>query len=70
MEAALRARTGLDPQVRAIALEMARTRYIAGQLNDASWVVAREPGRDPAAYRRALRRAEGASAPQAGQARR
>jgi hypothetical protein len=57
---AVRAQPGLDPDVRALALELARTRYIAAVLNDASWVVVREPGRDPAAYRRALHLAEAA----------
>jgi hypothetical protein len=56
----IHAQTGLDPEVRAIALELARTRYIVRELNEASWVVAREPGHDPAAYRLALRRAESA----------
>jgi hypothetical protein len=57
---AVRAQPGLDPKVRAVALELARTRPIALRLNDASWTVAREPGHDQATYRLALRRAEAA----------
>jgi hypothetical protein len=57
---AVRAQPGPDPEVRAIALELARTRSIATELNNASWFVTREPGRDPGAYRLALRRAEAA----------
>jgi hypothetical protein len=58
---AVRAQPGLDPEVRALALELARTRFIAGALNDASWPVVMDPGSAPAAYRLALRRAEAAS---------
>jgi WD40 repeat protein len=57
---AVRAQPGLDSAVRAVALELARARDVAAVLNDASWSVVREPGHDPAAYRRALRLAEAA----------
>jgi predicted Ser/Thr protein kinase len=58
VEEAVRARTGLDPEVRALALELAWSHFGVRRVNDASWAVAREPGRDPAAYRLALRRAK------------
>ncbi len=60
-EDAIRARPGLDPQVRAIALELAgiRKSTIRGEfVRWSSWAVAREPGRRPAEYQRALRLAE------------
>src|SRR5262249_50517769 len=57
---AIRAQPGLDPEIRALALELARTWFIARKLNKASWDVVREPGHDPAAYRLALRRIEAA----------
>jgi WD40 repeat protein/tRNA A-37 threonylcarbamoyl transferase component Bud32 len=60
VEERVRTQAGLDPQVRAIALELVRTRDIAFDLNEASWKIARKPGLDPAAYRRARRLAEAA----------
>jgi hypothetical protein len=60
VEEAVRAQTGRDPGVRAVALELVRNRVIAYDLNLASWAVVREPGHDPSAYRLALRRAEAA----------
>jgi WD40 repeat protein len=61
VEEAVRGRTGLAPVIQARALELAR----AGEespiaLNDASWRLASEPGRNPSSYLLALRRAEAA----------
>jgi tetratricopeptide (TPR) repeat protein len=64
VEEALRTRLGLDPQVRAIAIELAGSwggRDTSKALYEASWAVVRESGYRPSEYRRALRRAEEAS---------
>jgi tetratricopeptide (TPR) repeat protein len=61
VEQAIRGRTGLAPEVQARALELARIGEESPiALNDASWRLACEPGRDPSSYLLALRRAEAA----------
>ena len=61
VEEALRTRPGLDPQVRAIAIELAGSWYPSKALYEASWEVVRKSGYRPSEYRRALRYAEEAS---------
>jgi hypothetical protein len=58
VEKAVRGLKGLDPKVRALALELERSRSRPKALNDAAWLVARESDHDPATYALALRRAE------------
>jgi WD40 repeat protein len=61
VQEAVHGRQGLAPEIQARALELARSEEeLPVAMNDASWRLAREPGRDPSSYLLALRRAEAA----------
>src|SRR5262249_13125839 len=58
---AIRTDVSIDPKVRPFALDMARNRpEPAYELNEASWNLIKQPGRDPSDYRTALLFAEAA----------